>query len=213
MPTFAGVNHLSLTVSDLDVSEHFYTEVLDFIVVMDAGYGRICIHKSTGFFLSLIRHPAGTAAPFTELNTGLDHIGLTASTRDELVEWEQRFAAAGVTFTAIRDMELGHHLNFRDPDNIPLEFYVPNETMTAALRELRTRDLSRDEILTRAAQLVGATYRLGLGLDGHELRWPRVGRHNTPRRMGRPVLLVVPRGAGARLRHPTPAGRHGVGRG
>ena len=30
MPTFAGVDHLSLTVTDLDVSERFYTEVLDF---------------------------------------------------------------------------------------------------------------------------------------------------------------------------------------
>jgi catechol 2,3-dioxygenase-like lactoylglutathione lyase family enzyme len=158
MPTFAGVNHLSLTVTDLDVSEHFYTEILDFIVVMDVGYGRICLHKSTGFFLGLIRHPAGTGTPFTELNTGLDHIGLTASTRDELVEWEQRFQDAGVTYTPIRDMELGHHLNFRDPDNIPLEFSVPNQTMTAALHELRTRDLTREEILSRAAQLVGAAH-------------------------------------------------------
>jgi hypothetical protein len=74
------------------------------------------------------------------------------------VEWERRFQAAGVTFTPIRDMELGHHLNFRDPDNIPLEFYVPNELMAAALHELRTRDVTTDEILAMAEQLLGGQY-------------------------------------------------------
>ena len=29
--------------------------------------------------------------------------------------------------TSIRDMEMGHHLNFRDPDGIALEFDAPNQ--------------------------------------------------------------------------------------
>jgi catechol 2,3-dioxygenase-like lactoylglutathione lyase family enzyme len=57
MPTFAGVDHVSLTVTDLDVSQKFYTEVLDFVVVLDGGYGRICIHNPTGFVLGLMQHP------------------------------------------------------------------------------------------------------------------------------------------------------------
>ena len=45
MPTFAGVDHLALTVTDLDVSQRFYTELFGFVVVMDVGYGRItCTH-------------------------------------------------------------------------------------------------------------------------------------------------------------------------
>lgn len=158
MPTFAGVDHVSLTVTDLDVSQRFYTEVLDFMVVLDAGYGRICIHPRTGFVLGLMRHQEATGRPFTELNTGLDHLGLSASSRDELVEWEDRLRAAGVTFTPIRDMELGYHLNFRDPDGIALEFYAPNAVMAAALQELRTGNMSRDDILAKAVQLVGADY-------------------------------------------------------
>ena len=39
--TFAGVSHVAFTVTDLDASQRFYTEVLDFVVVMDVGYGRI----------------------------------------------------------------------------------------------------------------------------------------------------------------------------
>jgi hypothetical protein len=65
---------------------------------------------------------AGTGQAFTELNTGLDHIGFPASSREELVEWQSRFEATGVPFTPIRDMEFGYHLNFRDPDNIPSSF-------------------------------------------------------------------------------------------
>ncbi len=59
-----------------------------------------------------------TKSPFTELKTGLDHLGFTATSRTELVEWEQKLDALGVVYTPIRDMEFGYHLNFRDPDNI-----------------------------------------------------------------------------------------------
>lgn len=55
-------------------------------------------------------------------------------------------------------MELGHHLNFRDPDGIALELYAPNARMAAALHELRTRDVSRDEVLAMAEQLAGTTH-------------------------------------------------------
>ncbi len=42
MVTFAGVSHVAFTVTDLDASQRFDTEVVDFVVVMDVGYGRIC---------------------------------------------------------------------------------------------------------------------------------------------------------------------------
>lgn len=158
MPTFAGVDHVSLSVTDLDASTRFYTELLDFMVVLDFGYGRVCMHNPTGFMLSLLQHPGGTGTPFTELNTGLDHLGLVAASRDELVEWEQRFRDAGVEFTPIRDMDLGHHLNFRDPDGIALELYVPSEVMAAALRQVRTGTMSRERILEVARQLVDAEF-------------------------------------------------------
>jgi catechol 2,3-dioxygenase-like lactoylglutathione lyase family enzyme len=40
-PSFSGVDHVAFSVSDLDISQRFYTEVLDFVVVMDVGYARI----------------------------------------------------------------------------------------------------------------------------------------------------------------------------
>ena len=76
MVTFAGVDHFSLTVTDLDVSERFYTQVLDFVRVLDVGYGRILIHPGTGFTLTVMTHEGARGGPFTELTTGLDHLGL-----------------------------------------------------------------------------------------------------------------------------------------
>ena len=125
MPTFAGVNHVALTVTDLDVSERFYTDVLGFRRVLDIGYGRLLLHQATGFVIGLLKHPDAAGGPFSELTTGLDHLGFAATDRAELVEWETRLREAGVEYTPIRDMTLGHHLNFKDPDGIALEFQAP----------------------------------------------------------------------------------------
>jgi glyoxylase I family protein len=146
MITFAGVSHVAFTVTDLDVSVRFYTEVLDFVAAMDVGYGRICIHPQTGFMIGMIKHENAFGGRFTELTTGLDHLGLTAASRAELEEWERRFDEHGVTYTPIRDMELGYHLNFRDPDNIALELSAPNDLMLAAQRALAAGHTSKEEI-------------------------------------------------------------------
>ena len=53
MVTFAGVSHVAFTVTDLDASERFYTEVLDFVVVLDVGYGRICMHPGYWFHVGI----------------------------------------------------------------------------------------------------------------------------------------------------------------
>lgn len=146
MVTFAGVDHLALTVTDLDVSQRFYTELFGFVVVMDAGYGRICMHPSTGFTLALLKHPDATGDPFTELHTGLDHLGLAAASREELEQWQRRFDDYGVTYTPIRDMEMGYHLNFRDPDGIALELLAPNELLLTARRLMASGDQTTADI-------------------------------------------------------------------
>ena len=71
------------------------------------------------------------------------------------MEWEDRLRVAGVPFTPIRDMPLGHHLNFRDPDGIALEFYAPNDVYSAALTELRSRDVTDEEVRETAQRLLG----------------------------------------------------------
>ncbi|WP_433160428.1 VOC family protein [Kribbella sp. CA-247076] len=151
MPNFSGIDHLSLSVTDLDRSERFYTEVLGLTPLMDFGIARTYVDRPSGFILSLIKHEAGTGKPFSELNTGIDHLGLNAASRDELVEWEKRFDELGVTYTPIRDMEFASHLNFRDPDNIALELSASNGVMAGWLAELKEREFTQDEIKARVA--------------------------------------------------------------
>jgi glyoxylase I family protein len=146
MPTFGGVDHCSLTVTDLDRSQHFYTEVFGFVMVLDVGYGRICMHPGTGFILGLVTHEGAHGGAFTELTTGLDHLGFRAETRAELEEWQAHFDELGVTYTPIRDMEMSYNLNFRDPDGIALELTAPNEILLAAKQALAAGQTSQDDI-------------------------------------------------------------------
>ena len=155
MPQFKGINHVAFTVRDLDVSQRFYCDLLDFMVVLDVGYGRVCMHRPSGFTIALLHPDGASGEAFDSLRTGLDHLGLAAESREELVEWEGRFRAAGVRHTPIQDMPLGYHLNFVDPDGIALEFQAPNELYAAALVELRSGGLSDAEVRQRAATLLG----------------------------------------------------------
>jgi glyoxylase I family protein len=157
-PGFAGIDHVALTVTDLDVSERFYTEVLGFVVVMDVGTGRICMHPATGFVLALLVHDGGTGRTFSELNVGADHLGLASASRDELEWWQARFDDLGVRYTPIRDETFGSHLNFRDPDDIALELSCSNELMTAAQAAMATGRMSADDIARFIAENVDEAY-------------------------------------------------------
>ena len=152
MPEFAGVDHVGLSVTDLDRSERFYTDVLGLFRLADFGTVRILLHRPTSFVLALVRHDAAHGGRFTELTTGLDHLGFAVNSRDELVAWEHRLEALGVEYTPIRDMEFGAHLNFRDPDHIALELSTSNAILTGWFDELRQREIPRDEIEARLAE-------------------------------------------------------------
>jgi glyoxylase I family protein len=152
VPELTGVDHTSLSVSDLDRSEQFYTAVLGLLRLADFGSVRILVHRPTSFLLALARHDGATGDRFTEMNTGLDHLGFSVSSRDELVAWEHRLDELGVEYTPIRDMEFGAHLNFRDPDHIALELSTSSSTLTGWFDELREREIPREEIDARLAE-------------------------------------------------------------
>jgi len=154
MPQFTGVDHVALSVTDVVASHRFYTEVLGFVQVMDIGHGRIYLHNPAGFTLALLQQPRGKGEKFTELSTGLDHLGLSASDLDELQQWQNRFDDLGVTYTPIREAESGYHLNFRDPDGIALEFFAPKPWFAEAVAIIRTGALTDEQIQQQAGELL-----------------------------------------------------------
>lgn len=152
---FAGVDHVAFTVTDLEASRRFYCEVLGFVAVMDVGSGRILMHPGTGFVLTVLNHDGAHGGPFSELHTGVDHIGLTAASREELESWQRHLERHAVPFTPIRDETFGAHLNFRDPDGMALELTAANELMTEARAALASGQLTAAEIAAFVAEHVG----------------------------------------------------------
>ena len=155
---FTGADHVSFSVTDLDRSERFYTDVFDLVRLLDVGYARILVHRQTGFMFTLTRHEGANEGGFSELNTGLDHLGFAVESRDELVEWERKLDGLGVTYTPIRDMEFSYHLNFRDPDDIALELRASREIFDEWLAELREREIPREEIDARVIEYLTSFY-------------------------------------------------------
>jgi len=148
-----AVDHLTLTVTDLDRSQRFYCALLDLVRLADFGEVRVLVHRATGFTLSLARN-GGRGGRFDETRTGLDHLGLACATREELEARQAQLAAMGAEYTPIREMPFGWHLNLRDPDGIALEFSVPNALLTAAYAELREPGLTPERLDVRVREVL-----------------------------------------------------------
>src|ERR671911_2014432 len=127
MPIATGpVHHLRLTVSDVERSQAFYTEVLGFQHVMDLPSGVFLSNGAVG--LGIGPSPDPSRAPrddrFDEARIGLDHLSLAVASRDELERARQLLDEREVPHGEITDLgdAFGLYiLAFRDPDNIQLE--------------------------------------------------------------------------------------------
>jgi len=129
MPAFANVAHIDLSVSDVERSAEWYSEVLGLRRLRRADLDNrimvVLLHPPTGLIVGLNQHHAPTADRFDEHRPGLDHLGLAVAERADLDEWEARLTALGVEHSPVQDAPSGSGtaLVFRDPDNIQLEFW------------------------------------------------------------------------------------------
>ena len=128
MPTISGINHVSVTVTDIERSVAWYTEVLGLGKLMeeqhpnDSGYAVVLGKPDWSMAVGLHTHPTNEKERFLESRTGLDHVGFMVADRSELKAWESRLADLGVEHSPINDKGGYAVVVFRDPDNIQLEF-------------------------------------------------------------------------------------------
>lgn len=137
--TVNGIHHLRLTVTDIERSRRFYTELLGFDVAVesppagdpqaDATYpvlwGGIVMAK--GDLLLGLRPVAPGGDRFDEDRVGLDHLSFNVADRAALHSAAARFDAEGVPHGEIRELPSFGILvlPFRDPDNIQVELTAP----------------------------------------------------------------------------------------
>lgn len=128
MSAITGVDHIALTVSDLDRSSEWYQQAFDLVKIaaVEEGDGArrkvILRHPGTGLRVGLVEHRLSPNEPFDETRVGLDHLSLTVASRDELEAMQLRLQGLGAQQSPIAEGLAGALVVvFRDPDNVQLE--------------------------------------------------------------------------------------------
>lgn len=126
-----GIHHMAITVTDVDRSLDFYTDLLGFDVVVEF---RPRIMLSNGQVALVLTPPSDASqAPdhdrFSEHRVGLDHLSFAVNSRDDLEAAARLFDEQGVERGEIKLLEgFGIYvMAFRDPDNVQLELTAPVE--------------------------------------------------------------------------------------
>lgn len=128
MPELHAINHVSLTVRDIQASVRWYTDVLGLTELLKdehpdgAGYGVVLGKPDFSVCVGLHTHDRADRERFSETRTGLDHLSFLAADREELAAWEKRLTDLGVEHSPLNDQGAYAVVVFRDPDNIQLEF-------------------------------------------------------------------------------------------
>jgi catechol-2,3-dioxygenase len=127
---FPSLNHVALTVRDLDVSAPWYRALIDTDPVLDehtdTGFRHVVWQFENGTLFGIHQHDRDIEdGRFTEFRAGLDHVGFGCASRAELQGWADRLNGLGVEHGGIVDEHYGSGVSFRDPDGNALEFFAP----------------------------------------------------------------------------------------
>jgi glyoxylase I family protein len=128
--TSTVIHHVALSVSDVETSTDWYTRLFDLAMVaeFDEPAPMVVLMTPQGQAIDLRQDPKVVLERFTQERVGLDHVGFVVGDRTELDAWEQRLAEHDVERSPVQESPFGWHLNFRDPDGIALEFFLPRQT-------------------------------------------------------------------------------------
>ena len=126
MTALTGFHHVSLTVSDLDVSVEWYEQVLGLHVLFreeaETRRAAVMAFADGSYAVGLTAHE-GDPSRFDPTRIGLDHLAVTVASEESLAEWADRLTAHGVDHSGAIPIPPGAILNFKDPDGIALALF------------------------------------------------------------------------------------------
>ena len=130
MSAFPALAHVAVTVTDLNQSTAWYSELFGSEPVLDEDEKSGNFHHTVfaldgGQLFGLHTHRELDSTPFDERRPGLDHVSFACRDRDELAMWAARLTELGIAHGGIKDAGYGSGVSFRDPDGIALEFFAP----------------------------------------------------------------------------------------
>ena len=121
--------HIALTVSDLDRSASWYNDLFGGQEMFrgNDGVSDVAIYAIPDNLLLGLRSHEGTASGdrFSHERCGLDHFAMHVADRTDLEKWQGKLDEKHIDHSGIVESAFGHHLNFKDPDGIALELFVP----------------------------------------------------------------------------------------
>ena len=115
------LEHVNLTVSDVEKSSRFYCELLDLKVRWrgETSVGWPAVHiGDENAYLAIFQSPKPTRVEEDYERLGLNHVGFIV---DDLADAKRRLERLGVTPKSEQDYDPGKRLYFFDPDGIEVE--------------------------------------------------------------------------------------------
>ncbi len=125
MLSITFIDHVSLSVRDLEATARWYNEVLGLAVLRHAhgaSFERAILGSGQGRpAFGLTQHRSNDGRPFSETATGMDHLAFSVASPDELHAQKDRLEEMGLAYGAPRE----GLVVLRDPDNIQVELCCP----------------------------------------------------------------------------------------
>jgi glyoxylase I family protein len=125
-----GVSHVSLSVSDLDMSLTFYRDALRLPVLREPYEGTVFAGREAMLHagrvvITLQAHTDNAGEAFDPTRTGLDHLAFHLSSRNDLEDWIEHLDRSQVLHSDVIEVTgYGWMIELRDPDGIQLELFA-----------------------------------------------------------------------------------------
>jgi catechol 2,3-dioxygenase-like lactoylglutathione lyase family enzyme len=145
MPAVTGLNHVAVMTGDLDRFIAFYTTAFGFEVVFhesEQGMRHAVLRIGAESWLHPVevqgsQHASGDSPMFQRGH--LDHLALTAASREAFEQTRQRLIAAGASDGAVDDLGAYHALWFSDPDGMRGELVLIVDSTLEGIHAQRPR--------------------------------------------------------------------------